>query len=104
MAAENTFSGHREAEQMGLLGRSISTSPFSSPIPPIVLTGCGINCLGFFGIGDSLLIWKAILLDHQRERRGKTSYPWIPLHLSVSTPLKVPCNKIATAGIINELE
>lgn len=50
---------------------------------------------------------KTLLLDDQKEHRGEACiprFPFIMLHLPASAPFKVRCNKIATAGIINELE
>ncbi len=47
---------------------------------------------------------KAVLLDYHKDREVRPVSPFIMLHLSVSVPFKVRCNKIATAGIINELE
>lgn len=44
------------------------------------------------------------LLKQESEARSSLNFPSSCLYRSVSLPFKVRCNKIAAAGIINELE
>lgn len=83
--------------------------PVLSPLPPpssIILTGCGINWVSA-GVMWTHCFGRPSFRITRESREVRSSVPESPsscLHLSVSLFFKVRCNKITTAGIINELE
>lgn len=68
------------------------------------LVGLIDSVLWYWGLIANLEGRPQITKDSREVRPCIPEFPFIVLHLSVSPTLKVQCNKIATAGIINELE